>query len=188
MKNLRTDKFFSDINFDSIVETIKGVYMSDGAMSTLLDFERCLDEADIYAYKNWIIGELVDGPVIGRYSCKCTFMWPYKLMPDPRAISRLTIIGCKVAISKGKIKVPVDIKSTDDFIPGTHYPKLVPKKVWYVEIEIPFELMDDIKQGSIELADQTIDLSEIQDAYDEDLDTAMSDKNSVDTMTDRALG
>lgn len=188
MKNLRTDKFFSDINFNSIVETIKGVYMSDGAMSTLLDMERVLDEADIYAYKNWINGELVDGPVIGRYSCKCTFMWPYKLMPDPRAISRLTTIGCKVAISKGEIKIPVDVKSYDDFIPGTRYPKVSPRKVWYVEIEIPVELMDDIKQGSIELADQTIDLSEIQDAYDEDLDTVMSDKSSVDTIADRASG
>lgn len=188
MKNLRTDKFFSDINFNSIVETIKGVYMSDGAMSTLLDMERVLDEADIYAYKNWINGELVDGPVIGRYSCKCTFMWPYKLMPDPRAISRLTTIGCKVAISKGEIKVPVEVKSYDDFIPGTRYPKIAPRKVWYVEIEIPVELIDDIKQGSIELAGQTIDLSEIQDAYDEDLDTVMSDKSSIDTMADRASG
>ncbi len=186
MKNLQTDKFFSDINFDSIVDTIKGVYMSDGAMSTLLDFERCLDEADIYAFKNWIVGELVDGPVIGRYSCKCTFMWPYKLMPDPRAITRLTIVGCKVAISKGEIKVPVAIHDPDDFISGTRYPKMTPRKVWYVEIEIPFELMDDIKEGSIELADQTIDLSEIQDAYDEDLDSSMTDESAVDTMADQA--
>jgi hypothetical protein len=185
MKNLKTDKFFSDINFESIVDTIKGVYMSDGAMSTLLDFERVLDEADLYAFRNWILGELVDGPVIGRYSCKCTFMWPYKLMPDPRAITRLTTIGCKIAISTGEIKIPVEVKSYDDFIPGTRYPKLVSRKVWFVEIEIPFELMDDIKEGSIELADQTIDLSEIQDAYDEDLDSALNDKTGVKTMADQ---
>ena len=30
--------------------------------------------------------------------------------------------------------------------------------------------MDDIKQGSIDIAGQTIDLEDIQDAYDEDLD------------------
>jgi hypothetical protein len=186
MKNLKTDKFFSDINFESIVDTIKGVYMSDGAMSTLLDFERCLDEADLYAYRNWLMGELVDGPVIGRYSCKCTFMWPYKLMPDPNGIARLTTVGCMVAMSKGEITVPVTVDSFDDFVPGTRYPKTAKRTVWYVEIEIPFELMDDIKEGSIELADQTIDLSEIQDAYDEDLDTALSDESSVDTMADEA--
>jgi hypothetical protein len=188
MKSSPADKFFNDIDFVSIVDTIKGVYMSDGAMSTLLDFERVLDEADIYAFKNWSSGELVDGPTVGRYSCKCVFMWPYKLMPDPRAALRLTNIGCKVTFGKGKIKVPVEVKDYEDFVPGTRYPKMAERKVWYVEIVIPFELMDDIKEGSIDLADQTIDLSEIEDAYDEDLDTAMSEEDSVDTMADEAQG
>jgi hypothetical protein len=188
MKSSPADKFFNDIDFVSIVDTIKGVYMSDGAMSTLLDYERVLDEADIYAFKNWAIGELVEGPVVGRYSCKCIFMWPYKLMPDPRAALRLTNVGCKVTFGKGKIKVPVEVKDYEDFVPGTRYPKMVERKVWYVEIVIPFELMDDIKEGSIDLADQTIDLSEIEDAYDEDLDSSMSEEDAVDTMADEAQG
>jgi hypothetical protein len=188
MKSSPADKFFNDIDFVSIVDTIKGVYMSDGAMSTLLDYERVLDEADIYAFKNWAIGELVEGPVVGRYSCKCIFMWPYKLMPDPRAALRLTNVGCKVTFGKGKIKVPVEVKDYEDFVPGTRYPKMVERKVWYVEIVIPFELMDDIKEGSIDLADQTIDLSEIEDAYDEDLDSSMSEEDTVDTMADEAQG
>lgn len=184
MSTLPADKFFNDINFVSIVDTIKGVYMSDGAMSTLLDYERVLDESDLYAYKNWIVGELVDGPVVGRYNCKCTFMWPYKLMPDPRGALRLTNVGCKVTFGKGEIKVPVEVKDYEDFVPSTRYPKMVKRKVWYVEIVIPFELMDDIKEGTIDLADQTIDLSEIEDAYDEDLDDSMSDEDSVDTQAD----
>jgi hypothetical protein len=188
MKTSPADKFFDGINFVSIVDTIKGVYMSDGAMSTLLDLERVLDEADVYAFKNWSMGELVDGPTVGRYSCKCIFMWPYKLMPDPRAALRLTNVGCKVTFGKGEIKVPVEVKDYEDFVPGTRYPKMVKRKVWFVEIVIPFELMDDIKEGSIDLADQTIDLSEIEDAYDEDLDTAMSEEDSVDTMADEAQG
>lgn len=188
MKSSPANKFFQDIDFVSIVDTIKGIYMSDGAMSTLLDFERVLDEADIYAFKNWAMGELVDGPVVGRYSCKAVFMWPYKLMPDPRAALRLTNIGCKVTFGKGKIKVPVEVKDYDDFVPGTRYPKMIERKVWYIEIVIPFELMDDIKEGSIDLADQTIDLSDLEDAYDEDLDTAMSEEDSVDTMADEAQG
>ncbi len=56
MKSLPADQFFNDIDFVSIIDTIRGVYMSDGSMSTLLDFERVLDEADVYAFKNWIIG------------------------------------------------------------------------------------------------------------------------------------
>jgi hypothetical protein len=179
MKSLPADQFFNDIDFVSIVDTIRGVYMSDGAMSTLLDFERVLDEADVYAFKNWIIGELVQGPVIGRYSAKCVFMWPYKLMPDPRAALRLMNIGCKVAYAKSSIRVPVEVQDYEDFVPGTRYPKMTKKTIWFVQIEVPFELMDDIKEGSIDLADATIDLSEIEDAYDEDLDTDMSEEGTA---------
>jgi hypothetical protein len=44
------------------------------------------------------------------------------------------------------------------------------REVWLVYIELPKELMDDIKEGSIDLAGQTIDLNELDDAYDNDLD------------------
>lgn len=179
MKTLSADKFFNDIDFISIVDTIKGIYMSDGSMSTLLDFERVLDEADLYAFKNWLIGELVQGPVNGRYSTTCTFMWPYKLMPDPRGALRLINIGCKVKIAKSKLEVPVEVKDYEDFVPGTRYPKMKERKVWFVEIEIPLELMDNIKEGSIDLADSTIDLSELDDAYDEDLDSVGTGEQTI---------
>lgn len=155
--------------------------MSDGAMSVLLDFERCLDEADVYAFKNWSAGELVEGPVIGRYSCKCVFMWPYKMMPDPRATLRLINAGCKVTFGKGELDVPMQVKDYEDYVPGTRYPKMEKRKVWFVEIVVPTELMDDIKEGTIDLADQTIDLSDIEDAYDEDLDDSTRTEESANT-------
>jgi hypothetical protein len=186
MKTLPADKFFNDIDFVSIVDTVKGIYLSDGSMSTLLDFERVLDEADVYAYQNWIVGELVQGPVVGRYSCKCIFMWPYKMMPNPKGALRLTNVGCNVTFGKGEIDVPVEVKDYEDFVPGGRYPKMKERKVWFVEIEIPFELMDDIKEGSIDIADQSIDLSDIEDAYDEDLDEAGAEKEDAgpETMED----
>lgn len=164
------DDFFNDIDFVSIISTVKGIMTSDGAMSILLDFERVLDEIDVYAFKNWQLGELVEGPDVGRYTVTCIFMWPYKLMPDPHAVKRLLAIGCKVNYAKGKLKVPVQPKNYDDFIQGTMYPKSTEREVWFVKIEIPLDLMDDIKEGSIDLADQSIDLEEIDNAYDEDLD------------------
>lgn len=164
------DDFFNDVDFVSIVSTVKGIMTSDGSMSILLDFERVLDEIDVYAFKNWLLGELVQGPDMGRYTVTCTFMWPYKLMPDPNAVKRLLAIGCKVDYKKGKLKVPVEVKNYDDLIGGTNYPKSVEREVWFVRIEIPIDLMDDIKEGSIDLADQTIDLEEIDSAYEDDLD------------------
>ena len=159
----QANSFFKDINFTSIVDTIKNIYMSDGSMNTLLDFERVLDDADIYAFRNWINGELVQGPVIGRYNCSCCFMWPYKLMPDPKAVLRLTAIGCDVKMMKGQLEVPIAVTS-----------KMKENQVWFMQITIPFDLMDDIKEGTVDLADQTIDLSEIEDAYDVDLDEETS--------------
>lgn len=170
MKYESADKFFDDVNFVSIINTVKGVMTSDGTMSTILDFERVLDEADLYAYKNWILGELVQGPNVGRYSVKCIFMWPYKLMPDPSGAKRLLAIGCNLKFAKTEIKVPIEVKDYDDFVPGTRYPKMIERKVWLVEIEIPKELMNDMKEGSIDLAEQSIDLEDIDSAYEEDLD------------------
>jgi hypothetical protein len=170
MKQHSADNFFNDIDFVSIVSSIKGVFTSDGTMSTLLDFERVLDEADLYAYKNWLLGELVQGPDIGKYSVTCVFMWPYKLMPDPRGAKRLATIGCDVAFAKSRIKVPVEVKNYEDFVQGTRYPKMEERPVWFVQIRMPKELMNDIKEGSIDLADQTIDLEEIENAYEDDLD------------------
>jgi hypothetical protein len=44
------------------------------------------------------------------------------------------------------------------------------RPVWFVQVRMPKELMNDIKEGSIDLADQTIDLEEIDNAYEDDLD------------------
>ena len=170
MKHKTADNFFDNIDYVSIVDTVKGIYTSDGSMNTLLDFERVLDEADIYAYRNWDLGELVQGPIIKRYTVQCTFMWPYKLMPDPRGIKRLTTIGCDVQYAKSEIEVPIEIENYDDYIPGTRYPKSKKRKIWFVSITIPKDLMDDIKEGSIDLAEQSIDLEDIESAYEEDLD------------------
>jgi len=170
MTHKTADDWFNDIDFVSVVSTVKGIMTSDGAMSVLLDYERVLDEADVYAFKNWLLGELVQGPDIGKYDVTCTFMWPYKLMPDPRAIKRLLAIGCKAKVAKSHIKVPVEVKGYDDFVQGTMYPKGVKKTIWFVQITIPLELMDDIKEGSIDLAEQSIDLEELDQAYNEDLE------------------
>jgi hypothetical protein len=170
MKHKSADNFFDDIDFVSIVNNVKGIMTSDGTMSTLLDFERVLDEADLYAYQNWELGELVQGPDSGRYSVSCVFMWPYKLMPNPSGAKRLAAIGCNVSFKKSKIKVPIEIKNYDDFVQGTRYPKGIEKKVWLICIEVPKELMNEIKEGSIDLADQTIDLDDIETAYEDDLD------------------
>lgn len=169
---MKKKTFLDSPEWTSIVLNVKGIMTSDSTVTTLMDFERVLDDADIYAFKNWGLGELVDGPIIGRYTVTCTFMWPKKLMPDPRGAKRLLPLGCKVAFKKTDIKVPIEITEPSDYKPGTHYPKLITRQVWLVNIVMPRRLMDDIREGSVDIAEQEIDLEDLDDAYSKDYDTA----------------
>lgn len=164
------DNGFGDNDYWLISDVIKDIYMSEGSMSVLLDFERVLDDLDIYAYRNWYYGELVDGPDIGRYRTSCVFMWPYDLMPDPSAARRLAALDCQVKYKQTKIKIPRKITNPGDFQPGTHIAKMEEEPVWLVKITMPKALMNDIRTGSLELETQNIDLADLDDSYEEDLD------------------
>jgi hypothetical protein len=153
-----------------VAENIRDIYMSEGSLLTLLDFERVLDELDLYAFRNWQIGELVSGPVIGKYRVTCIFMWPEKLMPDPRGARRLLPFDCEVKYKKTAMKVPMKIEDPSDYRPGTKKARLIEKKIWLVQITMPKALMTDIRTGSVELEDEEIDLQDLDDAYEQDLD------------------
>ena len=153
-----------------VAENIRDIYMSEGSLLTLLDFERVLDELDLYAFRNWQIGELVSGPDIGKYRVTCIFMWPERLMPDPRGARRLLPFDCEVKFKKTAMKVPMKIEDPSDYRPGTKKARLIEKKIWLVSITMPKALMSDIRTGSVELEDQDIDLADLDDAYEQDLD------------------
>ncbi len=167
---LDKDIFKNHEDYWMVADNIRNLYLSEGSIQSLLDFERVLDELDMYAFRNWQLGELVEGPTVGRYSVSCIFMWPEKLMPDPRGARRLLPFDCKVKFKKTRIKIPIKIEDPDDFIPGTHKARLIEKPVWLVEITMPKSLMNDIRTGSVELEDQDIDLQDLDQAYEEDLD------------------
>jgi hypothetical protein len=162
--------FKNHTDYWQVADNIRDIYMSEGSLLTLLDFERVLDELDLYAFKNWQIGELVSGPDIGKYTVTCIFMWPEKLMPDPRGARRLLPFDCTVKYKKTNMEIPMKISDPSDYIPGTHKAKIMEQKVWLVEITIPKSLMSDIRTGSVELEDQDVDLEDLDQAYEQDLD------------------
>jgi hypothetical protein len=175
--------FKDHTDYWQVADNIKDIYMSDGSLTTLLDFERVLDEMDVYAFRNWEIGELVAGPEIDRYTVTCTFMWPLKLMPDPRGGRRLLPFDCVVKYQKKEIAIPIRISDPSDYRQGTKKAKLITKTVWLVSITMPKALMNDIRTGSIEMEDQEIDLEELDQAYEQDLD---KQANQSDTQAQNA--
>lgn len=160
-------------NIKDIIENTKTIYMTDSSIATLLDFERIIDELDVYSFENWKQGELVQGPKYEKYFVTCTFMWPYKKMPDPRGGERLLEYGCEIRYRKDYLEYPVKVKNYTDFLPGTKMPKMAKTPVWLVEIVVPKQLMKDIRQGSLELASETINAEDIDQAYETGLDDKM---------------
>ena len=167
-----------------ILDNIKDVFMTDSNLATLMDFERVIDELDVYAFRNWKKGELVQGPKYERYFVTCTFMWPEKLMPDPEGGTRLLDYGCEVRYHREKLAYPVKVKKPEDFEAGTKMPKLAHRPVWLVEIVMPKKLMQDITKGSVELESEKVDANDIEQAYENgtDQDVYKTEDSQNDTM------
>ena len=157
-----------------VIENTKEIFMTDSSLNSLLDFERVLDELDIYVFAHWKDGELVEGPIYEKYFVTCTFMWPYKLMPDPRGGERLLEYDCEIYYSKDTLEYPIKVKNPDDFEPGTKMPKMKKAPIWLVKIVMPKKLMQEIQQGSLDLESTTLDLEDIEKAYEEGEDSADS--------------
>lgn len=130
-----------------VIKNVESIYSTNSSLSVLKDFERVLDEMDMYVYKNWMDGELAEGPTVDRYWVTASFMWPRDKMPDPMAAKRLLDYGCKVRYEKTHLLEPRKIKSPDDIRPGTKKGKLDRKPVWLVEITMPKKLVGDIFNG-----------------------------------------
>lgn len=130
-----------------VIKNVQDIYAGNSNLGILKDFERVLDELDIYVYENWEDGELVAGPTINRYTVECTFMWEADKMPNPEGGQHLLDYDCKVTYKKDHLLVPRKITSPDDFRPGTKKGKIDQKPIWLVNIIMPKKLMQDIYQG-----------------------------------------
>ena len=130
-----------------LIKNIQKLSENNGAFKVIKDFERVLDELDIYVFKNWEEGELIIGPDVSRYSVKCGFMWELKEMPDPEGAKRLYDYGCQVVYKRENVLFPRKIKHPSDFRPGTKKGKIDAHPVWVVEITMPKKLMQDVYIG-----------------------------------------
>ena len=130
-----------------ILKNIESIYSNDNAFAIIKDFERVLDELDLYVYANWQDGELVEGPVMTKHYVSCKFMWPLKQMPDPMGGKRLLDYDCRVTYKKDHLITPRKIVEPDDVRPGTKKGKLDTMPVWIVEITMPINLMKNIYDG-----------------------------------------
>ena len=136
-----------------IIKNVEGIYESTTAFQVLKDFERVLDELDLYVYKNWEDGELAEGPNIDRHWITCKFFWPRAKMPDPMGGKRLLDYDCKVSYQKAYLTQPRKIRKPGDIRPGTRKGKLDRHPIWIVEIMMPKKLVAEIYGSYADMKD-----------------------------------
>jgi len=167
-------------NTNEILALIKRVSGQETSLNMLMEFERTLDSTNLYAYQNWMNGELVEGPVIDRYWFTTTWMYPHKMMPDPKGSLRLLQYGCKVYYKQDTLKVPSRVLGREDLKQGIEdnqkKAKILRKPVWLVTIEMPRKFVDEAQDAMLEFEDGAIDIDDINQAYDEELGDAESTK------------
>jgi len=154
-----------------IIKNVQSLYAVGPTLGILKDFERVIDELDVYVFQNWEDGELLSGPEDSRHFVTCSFMGPANKMPDPAGGKRLTDRGCKVFFKKDELLKPRQIKSPADYRPGTTKGKIDAHDIWVVEIKMPKELIGNFKHGKDEI--------ESQDAMDQ----APEDLNSINDIS-----
>lgn len=130
-----------------VIRNIQDLYENNSSLAVLKDFERVLDELDMYVYENWEDGELAYGPQVDRHWITAGFMWPHVKMPDPVAAKRLTELGCKVNYQKSHLVEPRKIRTPEDYRPGSKKGRLDRHPVWIVEIQMPKKVAFDIYKG-----------------------------------------
>ena len=168
-----------------IIKNTKSIYMSESSLETMMDIERVVDSLDIYAFKNWKKGELVEGPIRKKHWVEATFMWPKKMMPDPDGAKRLLGYNAKVTYRESKLSTPVQVEDYSDFRPGTKKPKLREDPVWLVNIKLPIELIKEFRDGYMDIEGRDVDLKELDKAYDEGLDqTELTNMNNPEDELD----
>lgn len=130
-------------------------------LDLLIQMEDVLDSLDVYVFKNWIDGEIVEGPKVRRYWLDMTLKYDLKKMPDPRAGLRLLKHGVRVDFSKAHEEQSGETKDLDEADVDSEG-----KKVWLVRISIPRRLIAELNAGQLDFYDEEIDADDVQDAQD----------------------
>jgi hypothetical protein len=130
-----------------VIQNIQDLYENNSSLAVLKDFERVLDQMDMYVYENWEDGELAYGPKVDRHWITAGFMWEANKMPNPTAAKRLTELGCKVTYQKSHLVEPRKIRTQEDMRPNSKKGKLDRKPIWIVEIVMPKKVAFDVYKG-----------------------------------------
>lgn len=145
-------------------ETVNKLATQGDLLDILMDVESYLDESSLYVFDNWIKGVIVNGPVVKKYWIDVVLKYDHHQMPDPEGGLRLTPHGTRIKFKKAHELVPVDVKTPDDYEPGTKKPKMKKKPIWLVYMSIPRRFVEAVNQDMLDqYDDEAEDLENAED-------------------------
>ncbi len=129
--------------------TVQRLYDQDGLLDILLGVEEYFDGMDLYAYKNWIEGEVVEGPIVSKYWVEVTLKFYQETFPDPRALLIFERQGTKISVKKDFENRPIEHpRSNEDMTTytgsytGVQKPKIEKLPILLVIFQIPRRLVN----------------------------------------------
>lgn len=168
-------------------DQIKKVSETNTLLDMLLEFEKVLDSIEIYAYKNWDKGEILEGPILSRHYITVKLMYDYKEMPDPEGARRLMARECLVKYSKDTLITPRKPKKFDDLVieqrpdgSPRYKAKTDSSPVWVVSIKMPRRYVDEFNMDAVEA-----DEDSFVDMEDAGVDAELQSEEPVETMDDQ---
>lgn len=159
------------ISVKMLNDEIKKISDTNTLLDMLLEFEKVLEDMDLYAYENWMQGEVLEGPTLDRHFVTVKLMYKQDEMPDPRGAMRLLDARCLVKYTEEKLITPVRVKSFDDVSmqarpDGTfrQKAKTQTEPVWVVEIQMPRKYVDEFSTEVIQAdEDSYVDTESLND-------------------------
>jgi hypothetical protein len=175
-------------------DLLKKLNDSTSLTDVLIQMEDFMDSLDLYVFKNWINGELVEGPDVKRYWVGIKLRYDYEDMPDPAGGMRLLKHGARVKFQQKSDTVtqPKDKEAADEAALAAKggatnaEQETEEKKSWIVEIQIPRRFIEELDDGDLDTHSDDVDSEAVSDARDEDIesDDAYQDKDGDGIMDD----
>jgi len=149
---------------NSSKEAISRISDSEDLLGIMIDVENYLDSNNLYAFKNWMDGEIIGGPFVKRYWVKVKLKYPYHKMPDPQGGLRLLKHGTKIRYDIELEERPIEVKTPGDYQPGTKKPKMKKHKVWVITMMIPRRFVQNLDAEVMDMYDDEVDVNTVDDA------------------------
>lgn len=161
---------------------------SDSLLDIMIRMEDFLDSLDLYAYKNWIDGEVVDGPDVSRYWATFTLRYPYEKMPDPSGAERLMKHGAIVEYEKGQEEDAEFHVDTSPEALANLTSASYGQNSQYASTNIPNSYLGkNLKTNTVWLVHISLPRKFIDDAFDMDIGTLIASANSKSSLIDRTF-